>query len=335
VTGILVAAVDEMPTVTPATAPGMHLLPALSSPPATSVDFPDRFKVRTVPGPLLPPWREALSSGGTRIEERLGRHTWLVQVLDAGELYRIEHLPFVQSVARYSAADSGPITPVARAAARMIALAVEGVPTSIFEVLLHRGESVSRVKSKILAVGATVLGSSLEKLRVRGTRTSLREVAAVEAWQPPQLACAHARALTRTNPIVGADAQTLYSGTGEMVAIADTGLDAQHDAFTGRQPKLFPRGRPETDDPHGHGTHVAAIAVGREGQYTGGHGIAPGADLLVQCLLDASGGLSGLPIDLNELLLEAYKEGARIHNNSWGAAVKGAWGRRCLRLVAS
>ena len=49
-------------------------------------------------------------------------------------------------------------------------------------------------------------------------------------------------------------------------------------------------------------------------------GTAPGAELFFQSILDATGGLGGLPVDLNDLFDEAYQNGARIHNNSWGAA---------------
>jgi hypothetical protein len=42
-------------------------------------------------------------------------------------------------------------------------------------------------------------------------------------------------------------------------------------------------------------------------------------------LLDSNGGLDGLPLDLNELFQQAYDEGARIHNNSWGAATRSTY----------
>jgi hypothetical protein len=80
------------------------------------------------------------------------------------------------------------------------------------------------------------------------------------------------------------------------------------------------RGRKNlADDPVGHGTHVAGSVLGdgsaSSGQYKG---IAPKASLFFQSLLDSNGDLGGLPLDLNDLFLEAYQGGARIHNNSWG-----------------
>ena len=88
--------------------------------------------------------------------------------------------------------------------------------------------------------------------------------------------------------------------------------------------RVVARGRPPNDasDPHGHGTHVAGSILG-DGSASGGaiRGTAPAAHLFFQSVLDAWGGLGGLPWDLNELFQEAYLEGARIHNNSWGSDV--------------
>jgi hypothetical protein len=44
--------------------------------------------------------------------------------------------------------------------------------------------------------------------------------------------------------------------------------------------------------------------------------------LFFQSLLDADGGLGGLPFDLGDLFAPAYAAGARIHNNSWGSATQ-------------
>ena len=52
----------------------------------------------------------------------------------------------------------------------------------------------------------------------------------------------------------------------------------------------------------------------------GSHGRGAGRELFFQSLLDSGGGLGGLPLDLGDLFEEAYQAGARIHNNSWGAA---------------
>src|SRR5204863_1099628 len=80
-------------------------------------------------------------------------------------------------------------------------------------------------------------------------------------------------------------------------------------------------------DNHGHGTHAAASAVGDRATpiaHDYGDSIAPGAKLIVQ---DAGyvGGDNcaqrpgiGCPVNLTPILDQAYRQGARIHSNSWG-----------------
>lgn len=82
-------------------------------------------------------------------------------------------------------------------------------------------------------------------------------------------------------------------------------------------------------DGHGHGTHVAGTIAGddlaRPLEHDPGDGMAPGAKLVIQdCggpesddCADCSG--IGCPVvDLNPFFQQAYDQGARIHNNSWG-----------------
>ncbi len=129
------------------------------------------------------------------------------------------------------------------------------------------------------------------------------------------------------------DDVVVQDGTGETVAVADTGIDDTHPDFAGRIATKIARGRlNDASDPNGHGTHVAGSVLGdgsaSNGQY---QGIAPKAKLIFQSLLDSKGGLGGgLPLDLNDLFDEAYVGGARIHNNSWGARIR----HRCTTSIA-
>jgi hypothetical protein len=128
---------------------------------------------------------------------------------------------------------------------------------------------------------------------------------------------------------------TPYLGDGQVVAVADTGFDRgspanAHPAFTGRVAKLYALGRTspdKTDDPHGHGTHVAGSVLGDGNSASMGgaiQGTAPRATLVLQSLLDPSGGLGGIPADLHDLFEPPYDDdGARVHTNSWGATQPG------------
>lgn len=85
-------------------------------------------------------------------------------------------------------------------------------------------------------------------------------------------------------------------GEGQIIGIADTGLDEHHPDFEGRIVQIVARGRPgpraDSSDPEGHGTHVAGCALG-DGRKSNGEvqGAAPQAKLFFQSILDANGGL--------------------------------------------
>lgn len=124
-------------------------------------------------------------------------------------------------------------------------------------------------------------------------------------------------------------ASTGYTGKGQIVGVADTGLDTgklqtMHPDFKGQIEKLISLGRPnDASDVHGHGTHVAGSIVGTgeasDGQYKG---TAPGAKLVFHSIENGKG---KLVTDVETILQEAYDEGARIHSNSWGANDKGEY----------
>lgn len=131
------------------------------------------------------------------------------------------------------------------------------------------------------------------------------------------------------------------NGTGQIVAVDDTGLDTGnlttvHDDFKGRIKAHFGYGRPNIgsdpgqtktwNDTDGHGTHVSGSVLGN-GSRSGGaiKGIAYNATLVIQSILDGTGNLGGLDVGINQIYLDSYNQGARIQSNSWGAAVSGAY----------
>ncbi len=164
------------------------------------------------------------------------------------------------------------------------------------------------------------------------------EVRHIEEYVTPQLF--NSKALE----VLSADKthnQTHLEGEGEIVAVADTGfdkgtMDDVHPAFTGRVLRLYALGRNTATDPDGHGTHVAGSVLGDgHSQTMGGaiRGTAPKAMLVLQSILDAVGGLGGLPGDLNDLFRVPYTDdGARVHTNSWGAANGGMYNIYCQQV---
>jgi hypothetical protein len=81
-------------------------------------------------------------------------------------------------------------------------------------------------------------------------------------------------------------------------------------------------------DDHSHGTHVAGTIAGDNFANVIGHdagdGMAPAAKLVVQDGGFGTDDCADLPgigcpvVDLNPLFEQAFKQGARIHSNSWG-----------------
>ncbi|MHB8788793.1 MAG: S8 family serine peptidase [Desulfobulbaceae bacterium] len=123
-------------------------------------------------------------------------------------------------------------------------------------------------------------------------------------------------------------------GQGQVVAIGDTGLDYDMPWF--HDPDDNPIGPahrkvvgydPLTDDydgNFGHGTHVACTVAGDRTPVDGlanANGMAPGARLIMQDITPGDQTAVYPPSDLGLLYITPYSAGARLHTNSWGAAV--------------
>lgn len=119
---------------------------------------------------------------------------------------------------------------------------------------------------------------------------------------------------------------TGLNGSGQKIAVGDSGLDDDHGDFTGRIAGLdsvTPGDSSTADTSDGHGTHVACTVLG-SGMRSGGtyQGIAPEADLYFQAMEDDDTGAL-YSIGINSMLNEAYNAGARLHTNSWGSPTGG------------
>ena len=123
------------------------------------------------------------------------------------------------------------------------------------------------------------------------------------------------------------------TGSNQIIAVCDTGLDngntnTLHPDFSNKIHRALALGRPsDWSDNNGHGTHVSGSVLG-SGQALSNRlykGIAHDAKLVIQSVEDKDGYLSGIPEDLNTLFLQAYTNDARIHSDSWGSSVDGAY----------
>jgi serine protease AprX len=118
-------------------------------------------------------------------------------------------------------------------------------------------------------------------------------------------------------------------GTGVGIAVLDSGIYSAHKSFTGKSGNVRVvvnkdfTGENRTDDPFGHGTHVASIAAANGNIASATYvGIAPNANLLNLRVLtgNGTGTTSGLLKGLNWLMSNRGVYNIRVVNLSLGAA---------------
>jgi serine protease AprX len=278
-------------------------------------------------GPLFPDYEQKLRALGVKLMQSY-RDGFYSAFLTAQQVTAVGALDFVAGLEIYDANPT--VAPTGGPLASIIAPppTAGGLRMITYDVRLHRAEDLNKVLDWLKTHNVDVAGHSARKIRIYLLENSttlsdlvnLPEVQSCEEYVPPKLFNDRARTLLKINS-PGGPAVPL-DGTGQIVAVADTGIDDQHPDFSGRIHGRIGLGRPGvTDDPDGHGTHVAGSILG-DGSASNGMfmGTAPGARLYFQSVLDSGGELGGLPLDINDLFDPAYQAGARIHNNSWGAA---------------
>lgn len=157
-------------------------------------------------------------------------------------------------------------------------------------------------------------------------------------------------------PVRDDGASQRFTGAGEIVAVADTGLDTGdpadiHPDFRGRiagivsWPVSLGYGVENAgaddgpaDTVSGHGTHVSGTIVGTGAAAVDHHlppirGMAPGARLFFQAVQQQTTfsdgrrafALTGFPADIRKMLQQAYDAGARVYNISMSFSGQGRY----------
>ena len=113
----------------------------------------------------------------------------------------------------------------------------------------------------------------------------------------------------------------ILNGSGEVIAISDTGLDSDHGDFDGRIRGIYNQFGPDNsaqDTNSGHGTHVTATLLGDGTGDSNALGMVPAATFhFYQLEVDSSGILARWG-SLYEMFTHAWDNSARIQTNSWG-----------------
>jgi serine protease AprX len=282
--------------------------------------------------PLMREMRQALDATGVQLHEYVPHHAY-VATATPEQASEIINLPFVRDVERYGPSKTGPIVLTAGGDDRG-----EGDTARVWDLWLADFPGSDMVREQVLAWleqnDVSVVGAGGRRVRLalpadsglKQEISTLPGVLSMVEHVPPKWFNDVARGLlgvTSDNP----ERSLPLTGAGQVVAVADTGLQETHPDFAGRVVDVVALGRPsDASDPHGHGTHVAGSVLAdgsaSDGTYAG---VAPEAKLYFQSLLDPHGGLGGLPVSMEDLFEPAYQAGARIHNNSWGAATASAY----------
>lgn len=323
-------------------------------------------------GPMHPDWKNQLERMGVVFTQSMGEDQYLVSV-DSTKVDDVQALEFVEVVSPYypamkisptlltpelqttlsgvealspAAPEAPPEAPdVGEPAGPPSITDVPAAPpvdlekVGNLEVTVFEGEDPLAVVDAVRALGASVISSAGQRIIVYADLQLIPQIAAilqvreVNPYRPP--------ALTNNVATGIIHADTLHDhhgldGSGQVVAVADTGLDTgvndatMHDDFEGRVVSIYALGRPgDASDLHNHGTHVAGSVLG-DGANSNSRirGMAPAARLVFQSTMDASRGLGGLPADLRVGFFDvARDDGAHIHTNSWSnSPTNGAYG---------
>ncbi|MCX7002176.1 MAG: S8 family serine peptidase, partial [bacterium] len=287
--------------------------------------------------PITAAWKEQVTKAGGVLHGYIPHHAFLVELTPAA-LVAVAALPEVAWIGMYAPAyklSPGLQNP------RLLRQRAAGASNQCEIVVQTLARvDVADVCAAIAADGGTVVATANEYdglVRAVVNQAALAPLAAraavawIEPYVPPKLLNDIAVQAPRMN------VQTVWTnygltGKGQVIAVCDTGLDtglntsALHPDFTNRVKIAFARARASWSDPNGHGTHTSGSVLGN-GSASGGQyrGCSYEAQLVMQSVMDAGGSLSGLPADLNVLFYQTYTNDARIHSDSWGSSVYGAY----------
>jgi len=303
-------------------------------------------------GPILPEWKESVSKTGATLFDYLPDFTFIARMTPAVR-NQVAVLPMVRWVGVYQPAYRVEPLLLARVQGRLEMLEnPRDLRLSIFP-----GEDLRMIQQQVKALGGTVVEISENSLgtilRLQIDPQTTEQLASINGvrWVDmlPEWQLYNDKATDVMNVRSVWNNHGLY-GQGQVVGVCDTGLDRGsilpanlHDDFengsgASRVLQIIDRvGDGGNDVNSGHGTHVCGSVLGngaRSGSTPSSHtypntsyvGMAPEAQLVMQAVENNStGGLEGLPSDLNTLFQQSYNAGAHIHTNSWGSAEAGQY----------
>lgn len=194
---------------------------------------------------------------------------------------------------------------------------------SLDKVIKENGGNVKRIYKTLNARAVKLPASAVASLAKRNDVSYISPDRSVEKL-------GHVTLTTGADAARTMGGSTAYDGTGVGIAILDSGIDANHLSSTYETnsnsriaASVDFTGEGRTDDPFGHGTHVAGIAAGN-GQIAQGsyRGIAPNARIINLRVLNSqgSGKVSDLLAAIDWIKLNRTAHNIRVVNMSLGTS---------------
>ncbi|MBA1341810.1 MAG: Subtilisin-like serine protease [ANME-2 cluster archaeon] len=280
-------------------------------------------------------WKQAVSDTGAVIFDYVPNNAFVVRMKPA-EKSLVELLDKVQWIGIYqpSYRISPALSSAISTAAGISAVTQEGnggeeAACEDIIILLFDAHDNERVLSRIENLDGEIVDNAGDIMRVRIDGSKIPDIAIIngvswiEKYVQPVILNDVAANITNVYEVRNTHGLT---GSGQIVAVADTGLDTGvddasiHDDIEGRIVQIFDGvGDGASDVCSGHGTHVSGSVLGN-GTLSGGKykGMAPQAQLVFQAIGNTTDVLF-FPSNLTTLFQQAYNKGARIHTNSWGS----------------
>jgi subtilisin family serine protease len=340
-------------------------------------------------GPVKEKWIRQAEKAGAQFRSPYADFACIFRMTPA-VLAKVNAMPFVRWVGhlKYEARLAGDVLKPRRRKPKASRWNMEMGPDGVeipgmLEIQFFDGKDLAAAKPKFRQCGAKLISSEptgVAVVKVAESATAFKAaVRALSALHGVRLISKRVVPSTRNNvaPTFMGAARTISSGglgltgEGEIVAVADTGLDTGvigtvKSDFAGRVKAIHSWSIDDSFDglvtngggddgaadvDSGHGTHVAGSVLGGGSDGPGGahdiRGLAHEAHLVFQAveqkLSFASAEaaeefdndpyqLAGLPTELSKLFQQAYDAGARIHSNSWGGGRAGDYASTSRQL---
>jgi hypothetical protein len=311
-------------------------------------------------GPIQESWKQAVNAEGAQVLDYMPDFAFKVR-MNPGIARRVEGLDFVSQVTPFQAAFKLAPDLKRDGEVNVYRIRIErGSNFGLVRSLVARtGAQILGFENDLMVVAAN--GSLVDAIAQVDDVASISNFYLNEPFSKSSAPTDAPMMNDSARDLIGATVANTrgYDGSTQIAAVADTGLgggtaSTAHSGIPSSRivaiynlpgssggcfQSITDDGAIDVDS--GHGTHTASSVLSTGGSGGIGQGIAPEASLVFQSTENWArikrycqmlGGwpsdgyfLTGLPDDLRNMYQQAYDAGARIHSNSWGAALAGEY----------